>query len=403
MKRLAILLITVVSLVSCGDEVEFNSPAFQGNRDYEPWTAAFTNASIDENGFLTITGSNNVETVSLTIPSVAVGTYPIGVASAIEGRYVDAFGTVFSTSNDPEESAPDYPNNGFIELDEISGNTFTGTFQFIAYDETGLNSVGYNIGIFFRVPLVSGSIPSVILTCVDAEVALEQASLQYNASFDSNLEYIDIEAYETACSIYGEALINAQNYCGDADGALQLVIDELNSCQFRCEFAIHNRNTAQEPYEQGVIGNYISLCENFRFYLEQQIAVCGDPDGSLQQEIDELDCGDADNDGIPNIFENFNGGIDGNLDDDDSDGDGVANYLDVDDDGDGVLTIFEATDADGNPIDTDGDGQVDYLDDDDDGDGILTVNENADPNLDGNPTDAQDADGDGIPDYLDDM
>ena len=58
MKRLAILLITVLTLVSCGDEVEFNSPGFQGNREYGLWKAEFTNASIDENGYLKVTETN---------------------------------------------------------------------------------------------------------------------------------------------------------------------------------------------------------------------------------------------------------------------------------------------------------------------------------------------------------
>jgi hypothetical protein len=54
-----------------------------------------------------------------------------------------------------------------------------------------------------------------------------------------------------------------------------------------------------------------------------------------------------------------------------------------------------------NPDDTDNDGIPNFLDSDDDGDGILTKNE---LNLDssGNPIlPHPDCDGDGIPDYLD--
>ncbi|WP_100615896.1 hypothetical protein [Confluentibacter citreus] len=85
-----------------------------------------------------------------------------------------------------------------------------------------------------------------------------------------------------------------------------------------------------------------------------------------------------DNDGIPAALEDINGN--GNLDDDDTDGDGIPNYLDADDDGDNVLTIDENPDPNGDGIlndaqDTDGDGIPDYLDNDDDGDGILTRDE----------------------------
>ncbi|PKQ44122.1 hypothetical protein [Confluentibacter flavum] len=88
-----------------------------------------------------------------------------------------------------------------------------------------------------------------------------------------------------------------------------------------------------------------------------------------------------DNDGIPAALEDINGN--GNLEDDDTDGDGIPNYLDADDDGDNVLTKDENPDPNGDGVlddaqDTDGDGIPDYLDDDDDGDGILTRDEETD-------------------------
>lgn len=85
-----------------------------------------------------------------------------------------------------------------------------------------------------------------------------------------------------------------------------------------------------------------------------------------------------DNDGIPAELEDINGN--GNLDDDDTDLDGVPNYLDQDDDGDNVLTTTENpnyTLADGlaNAQNSDDDDIPDYLDMDDDGDGVKTRDE----------------------------
>lgn len=113
---------------------------------------------------------------------------------------------------------------------------------------------------------------------------------------------------------------------------------------------------------------------------------------------------DQDRDGIISFFEDLDGDFE--FTNDDTDDDNIANFIDTDDDGDFILTKYENADPnnDGNPsdaIDTDGDLTPDYLDDDDDNDGILTKYENADPNNDGNPSDAQDSDGDNIPDYLD--
>ena len=95
-----------------------------------------------------------------------------------------------------------------------------------------------------------------------------------------------------------------------------------------------------------------------------------------------------DKDGIPAELEDINGN--GNLEDDDTDGDGIPNYLDQDDDGDNVLTINEKPDPNGDGVlddalDTDGDGIPDYLDPDDDGDGIDTRDEENE-SQDQNPT-----------------
>ena len=112
-----------------------------------------------------------------------------------------------------------------------------------------------------------------------------------------------------------------------------------------------------------------------------------------------------DDDGIPRNQEDLNGN--GNLFDDDSDGDGIPNFIDTDDDNDNVPTSVEIINNDGDELpDTDGDGTPDYLDPDDDGDDVLTRNEdlNAFDNLDedGNPTlnPQDDTNPDGLPNYL---
>lgn len=71
---------------------------------------------------------------------------------------------------------------------------------------------------------------------------------------------------------------------------------------------------------------------------------------------------DHDKDGLPSITEDRNNN--NYLLDDDTDKDGLPDYLDADDDNDGTLTINEYDeDEDGIPDDSDGDGIPDYLDD----------------------------------------
>lgn len=73
---------------------------------------------------------------------------------------------------------------------------------------------------------------------------------------------------------------------------------------------------------------------------------------------------DADGDLVTNNDEDLNGN--GDVYDDDTDGDGIADFNDVDDDGDGIITKLEDANEDGDPRndDTDGDGIPDYLDSD---------------------------------------
>ncbi|WP_225035311.1 DUF6252 family protein [Winogradskyella sp. SM1960] len=400
MKKLILLSLVFLTIFSCGDEVKFNTPAFQGDRENQLWRASGFTASIGANGFLTITGTKNAESVKLTVPSVIESTFIVGDIDIIEAQYIDALGTTYSTNNKPDESVSIYPELGEVTIEEIDvvNNTFTGTFRFLAFDAAGLNSVGFTNGIFFKVPLISGEFPTNPITCFDVETEAEIALLAYEATFASDLDFVNSDAYLAACNAYSNALINQRTYCGDANGALQSIIDDLGDCQISCEIAVANVVEANSQYATATIGNYIDKCAQYLLYLQEQIDICGDVDGSIQAEIEGLNCSDTDGDSIPDVFEDFNGN--GDLEDDDIDSDGVPNYLDDDDDGDGILTQYESKDENGNPMDTDGDGDVDYLDNDDDGDGILTIDENADPNGDGNPDDALDTDGDGVPDYL---
>ena len=95
-----------------------------------------------------------------------------------------------------------------------------------------------------------------------------------------------------------------------------------------------------------------------------------------------------DNDNLPASLEGIVLNEDGSINREasqDTDGDGLPDYLDIDDDGDNVLTSqeIEITNSEIVFIDTDGDGTPNYLDTDDDNDGVTTINE--DLNGDNNP------------------
>lgn len=140
---------------------------------------------------------------------------------------------------------------------------------------------------------------------------------------------------------------------------------------------------------------------------------------------------DTDMDGLDDGYEgsDVNDGFDVNdeIDDPandlpDTDSIDEVNYRDVDDDGDGIDSIDEDADNDGNPtnddsegngipdyldpsndtLDTDGDGVPDSVDIDDDNDALTDNIEDANEDGDNDPlTNPTDTDGDGFPDHLD--
>ncbi|WP_299527475.1 FKBP-type peptidyl-prolyl cis-trans isomerase [uncultured Lutibacter sp.] len=84
----------------------------------------------------------------------------------------------------------------------------------------------------------------------------------------------------------------------------------------------------------------------------------------FQFTLDSVNESDDDNDGILSKNEDIDN--DGNVKNDDTDGDLIPNYLDTDDDGDGILTKDEDANGDGDLTndDTDNDGIPNYLDKD---------------------------------------
>ncbi|MEY8847744.1 hypothetical protein AB9K26_02955 [Psychroserpens sp. XS_ASV72] len=162
---------------------------------------------------------------------------------------------------------------------------------------------------------------------------------------------------------------------------------------------VDDTNTYEESFSLGGTNKF-----NYRSYGRTPMAnfFCNDiPPANLQIDKDETSISgqvtiftelvEDDEDGIQREDEDIN--QNGDLEDDDTDNDGIPNYLDVDDDGDNVLTINEldTDNLDGddnpltNPMDSDGDTIPDYLDTDDDGDGVLTRDEE-NINADNNPT-----------------
>lgn len=183
---------------------------------------------------------------------------------------------------------------------------------------------------------------------------------------------------------------------------IEIEIDATNKVTYR---RLNSGTSGSDYYCQQIPPSSPQVIEEF-------ISTTGGT-ATLQIRIQEQD----DDDGVPAELEDINNN--GNLFDDDSDGDGIPDFLDTDDDNDNVLTRIEAdfeVDENDNPIpgeyvntDEDFENENDlpnlpnYLDNDDDADGVLTINEDLNVCIDPenpllNPND--DTNADGLPNYL---
>ncbi|NHM06384.1 T9SS type A sorting domain-containing protein [Flavobacterium sp. CYK-4] len=184
----------------------------------------------------------------------------------------------------------------------------------------------------------------------------------------------------------------------DTDGLvsfnLQVVQNDLSAADPLLVSFYSNEQDAISQTNAFVSLNYTNTANNETIYANVN--------GEIKTVVLRVvDCAaDYDLDSVATADEDLN--ADTNLANDDTDADGIPNFIDNDDDGDLILTAVEyvfqrSANAALAYLDTDNDGILNYLDNDDDGDGILTIMEDANQN--NNPAD-DDVNGNNVPDYL---
>lgn len=117
------------------------------------------------------------------------------------------------------------------------------------------------------------------------------------------------------CNAYRVALEAQIAACGDADGSLQTTINGLSCVNAACANAIATSEEAFTIFDMVDVTDqaaFTEACGNYSFALQEQIVACGDSNGNLQAIVDELgDCSPPEQPGpvrmnIDGAFKNFN-------------------------------------------------------------------------------------------------
>lgn len=123
-----------------------------------------------------------------------------------------------------------------------------------------------------------------VTNCVDATSNLADATLAFDAVTPADANYTAV------CNDYSNALQDVLDLCGDSTGTIQALIDGLDctATPDDCPSAQAATDAAETAYNANTSNT--ALCNAFINALENEISVCGDSSGELQDTIDGLDC-----------------------------------------------------------------------------------------------------------------
>jgi hypothetical protein len=207
---------------------------------------------------------------------------------------------------------------------------------------------------------------AVFSSCDDGDVAVQSFDFE-----DQSLSYCDNDQ---------SILFYVRNSSGTEAVLADLTVNLTNLLSagvLSYELAGNTNNVAYRIFDASADPDYFcsAIPPTRPMVIDELIAISGRAEMLVVVNKDDLDGLSAD-DELPL--------------DQDTDGDGLFDYIDFDDDGDNIPTAFELdvfnNDGDNNPLtnplDTDQDGIPNYLDPDDDGDGVLTIDEDLNGDLD---------------------
>ncbi|MBL4662804.1 MAG: hypothetical protein JKY22_04450 [Flavobacteriaceae bacterium] len=152
MKRIILLLFAVVLAFSSCENLEDNSPGFQGEIDSVFFKAQDVRGTQNEDGSFTLQGISQGRKITLNLQKAQLGVYELGGGRASSASYEDSSDDVYTTSPF---------GDGKIEITDrcLTCGWLTGSFNFNARrSENDTLSVGVQKGFFFEVSFLNDNV-----------------------------------------------------------------------------------------------------------------------------------------------------------------------------------------------------------------------------------------------------
>lgn len=157
MKKIVSLLVLLVAFASCEEDIKFNNPAVQAEKNNEKWKATSFSAKKTGNSVI-ITASNDVETVTLTVSAPAPNSvHNLGLDDVQTAAYelnVDGIQETYRTGTDLGNGKIVIMGERDNNINGTDGKGFiSGTFYFNAYNADQTKVVNFQKGVFYKVPI----------------------------------------------------------------------------------------------------------------------------------------------------------------------------------------------------------------------------------------------------------
>lgn len=158
MKYIYVILLGSLLFGSCNQEIQDNTPGFQGLVDTTFFRGNNNSAVVNSDGSVAIRGKNVIGEVQVVVSSLdkTVVTLGEGAESGNVASYLDNSGTLYTTNSDLA--------SGEISLEFNDDNTISGELRFIALTESETDTITFSRGFIFKVPILNeftqGDFPS---------------------------------------------------------------------------------------------------------------------------------------------------------------------------------------------------------------------------------------------------